>query len=75
MHIMNNMCKQYKQLKLVVENKGSYLDDLDKLQTTIQDHWQTYYFDKDADDDSDDEESEDEKNKYEKRRIQAGRNN
>ena len=28
MHIMNNMRKEYKELKLDIENKGSYLDDL-----------------------------------------------
>ena len=61
---MNNMCKEYKELKVVIANKGSYLDDLEELLTTIQDQWESYYCDKDTADDSDDEESKDEKNKY-----------
>ena len=55
MHIMKNMCQEYKELKLVIENKGSYLDDLEELKITIQDHWDTYYCYKDTDNDSDDE--------------------
>ena len=51
-------------MKLVIENKGSSLDKLEELKTTIQYHWECYYHDKDTDDDSDDEESEYEKNKY-----------
>ena len=57
MHITNNICKEYKELKLVAEHKGSYLDELEGLKTTIQDHWETHYCDKDTYDDSNDEES------------------
>lgn len=65
MHIMNNMCSEYKDLKILVENKANYLDDLDELKNTIQDHWETYYGDQsDIEIDSDDEdESEDDKKK------------
>ena len=49
------MCKEYKQMKLVIENKVSYLYNLQELKTTIQDHWETYYCDKDTSDDSGDE--------------------
>ena len=55
MYIMNSMRKEYKQLKLVIKNKGIYLDYLNELKTTIQDNWKTYYCDKYTDDESDDE--------------------
>ena len=42
----------------MIENNGSYLDDLEELQTTIQDHCETYYCDKETADYSDDEERE-----------------
>ena len=65
MHIMNNMCDEYKDLKLLIDNKTNYLDDIEDLQTTIQDHWETYYVDNsDTGSDSESEEdSEDEKKK------------
>ena len=28
-HIMNNMCDDYNQFKLFIENKENYLDDLE----------------------------------------------
>ena len=40
---MNHMCSEYDQLKLLIENKRDYLDNLEELQTTVQDHWETYY--------------------------------
>jgi hypothetical protein len=59
MHIMNNMCDSYKDLKLLIENKTNYLDDIEELQTTIQDHWETYYADNsDSDDDTEVDEEE-----------------
>ena len=58
-----NIWKEYKELKLVIENKGSYLDNLEESQTKIQDHLETYYCDKEMDDGSDNEVSEDKKNK------------
>ncbi len=64
MHIMNNMCDSYKDLKLLIENKTNYLDDIEELQTTIQDHWETYYADNsDSDDDIEieEEDSDDDK--------------
>ena len=64
MHIMNNMCDEYKDLKLLIENKQNYLDDIEDLQTTIQDHWETYYVDNsetENDSDDDEDESDDEK--------------
>ena len=61
MHIMNNMCEEYNELKLAIENKGIFLDQLEELKTTIKDHLETYYCDKYTDDDIDDEESKDEK--------------
>ena len=54
MHIINNVCKEYKDLKLAIENKGKYLDDLEELKTKIQDHWEIYYCDKDTFDKRDD---------------------
>ena len=54
MKITNNVCKGYKDLKLAIENKVSCLDDLEKLQTTIQYHWENYYYDKETDNESDD---------------------
>ena len=54
-HIMNNMCKLYKDLKLVIKNKVSFIYELEKLQTTIRDNWETYYCDKETSDDSGDE--------------------
>ena len=44
-----------------MENLVSYLDDLEGLQTTIQYNQETYYCDKDTDDNSEDEDSEYEK--------------
>ena len=38
MNIMNNMCKEYEELKSDIENKVIYLDDLEELQTKIQYH-------------------------------------
>ena len=58
MHIMNHICKEYKELKLDIKNKGSYLDDLEELKTIVQDNCDTSYCDKDTDDDSADEEIE-----------------
>ena len=63
MHIMNHICKEYKELKLDIKNKGSYLDDLEELKTIVQDNWDTSYCDKDTDDDSADEEIENQKKK------------
>ena len=55
MHTINDMSKEYKQLKLVIENGLGCLGDLDSLQITIQDHLETYHCDKQTDDDSEDE--------------------
>ena len=81
MNIMYNMFKKYKELKLVIETKVNYLYDLEELNTTIQDHWESYYCDKETDNDSDYLKSEDEKNKDhtfnltdEKKRRWKGRN-
>jgi hypothetical protein len=65
MHIINNMCSEYKELKLLIENKPNYLDDIEELQVTIQDHWETYHSDMNEDkyDSNDDESEEDEKTK------------
>ena len=52
---MNNMCKLYKDLKLVIKNKVSFIYELEKLQTTIRDNWETYYCVKETSDDSDEE--------------------
>ncbi len=61
MHIINNMCSEYKELKLLIENKPNYLDDIEELQVTIQDHWETYHSDMNEDKyDSNDDESEEE---------------
>lgn len=67
MHIMNNMCDEYKDLKLLIENKANYLDDIEDLQTTIQDHWETYYVDKsdsESESESDDDSEEEKKNDH-----------
>ena len=52
---MNNMCKLYKELKLVIINRVSCIYELEKLQTTIRDNWETYYCVKETSDDSDEE--------------------
>jgi hypothetical protein len=65
MHIINNMCSKYKELKLLIENKPNYLDDIEELQVTIQDHWETYHSDMNEDkyDINENESEEDEKTK------------
>ena len=50
-------------MKLEIENKLNYLEELEELQNTIQDHWETCYCDKDTNYDSDNKESEDQKKK------------
>ena len=68
MHIMNNMCSAYSGLKVILENDPNYLNDLDMIQTKIQNHWEQYHdkgsdYSNDSDNDSDDynEKSEEEK--------------
>ena len=50
----------------MIENKTNYHDELEELQTTVQDNWGTYYFEKETDDEGDDEESEYWNKKYRK---------
>ena len=59
---MGYMCKLYKQLTLLIENKVSCLKYLEELQTTNQDNWETCYCDKLIEDDSYGEESGDKNN-------------
>ena len=47
MHIMNGMCKDYRSLKILIENENDYLNDLEGIKETIQDHWDTYHGSKD----------------------------
>ena len=54
MHIMNNMCRQYASLKVILEQDPNFLDDLTKPQSKIQNHWEEYH-DEDNDDSSESE--------------------
>jgi len=57
MHIMNNMCKQYASLKVILEQDPKFLDDLTKLQAQIQNHWEEYH--NEDNDDSSERENDD----------------